>query len=746
MRLTTWNVNGIRNPFGYAPWNTDRTFPAMFDILQSDIVVMQELKIQRKDLRDDMVLLDGWDCYFSLPKTKKGYSGVGIYTRNATCAPIKAEEGVLGVLSPPGTKTMFRNLPEEESIGGYPSDLQIAELGVDPALLDSEGRCVCLQFPAFVLFGVYSPANSNGLRDDFRYGFLSALDCRIRNLVKSGKNVVLVGDLNVSRSEIDTANGEEDMKKAGMTHEEYVSAPNRRIFNQMIIGGDVVGERDEGREEQIMWDLVREFHPDRRGMYTHWEQKINARPGNFGSRIDFVLPSRDMKDWFCDANIQEGLMGSDHCPVYGEFKAVVPFKTSGGNIEDRHMLDIMNPPGYFKKGERITDWSIKNVPVFSGKLLPEFDKRRSIKDMFKKPAMPAATSTQQINNHKSDSSSLSSTAQIDSTEHPWDDNDERYTASEMPASSSNQISTQVRSPGTKRKAAEAPPPKSVKRQKSNGQANATKSTSTKGQSSLKGFFASKANQSPTKSPVKSSGQATLSNGHQHNESPFDNALGPSPAEGLENDAAARDASTNSPSTPPAHQGDTESGTTPSPTKPEPPPPPSPSNCSTDGSVHDPIVAKDSWTKLMSKPSAPSCEHGEPCKVMLTKKKGENQGRSFWMCARPLGPSGKKEKNSQWRYLNARRHYLLAISTTTLNVSTMPGPPYTTSTFISFDVPKMAFSSPPAPFRPGYSPISPPPSTSSTSSSSGTFFSDARRNIRASFTAPDSGVSYSSSAA
>ena len=44
----------------------------MFDILEADIVVMQELKIQRKDLRDDMVMLDGWDCYFSLPKQKKG--------------------------------------------------------------------------------------------------------------------------------------------------------------------------------------------------------------------------------------------------------------------------------------------------------------------------------------------------------------------------------------------------------------------------------------------------------------------------------------------------------------------------------------------------------------------------------------------------------------------------------------------------------------------------------------------------
>jgi AP endonuclease-2 len=34
--------------------------------------------------------------------------------------------------------------------------------------------------------------------------------------------------------------------------------------------------------------------------------------------------------------------------------------------------------------------------------------------------------------------------------------------------------------------------------------------------------------------------------------------------------------------------------------------------------------------------------------MQTKKKGSNQGRSFWMCARPLGPSGQKEKGTEWR--------------------------------------------------------------------------------------------------
>ncbi len=48
----------------------------MFDILEADIVVMQETKIQRKDLQDDMVLVPGWDCYFSLPKYKKGDTGL----------------------------------------------------------------------------------------------------------------------------------------------------------------------------------------------------------------------------------------------------------------------------------------------------------------------------------------------------------------------------------------------------------------------------------------------------------------------------------------------------------------------------------------------------------------------------------------------------------------------------------------------------------------------------------------------
>jgi len=237
-----------------------------------------------------------------------GYSGVGIYTRQSKCAPIRAEEGLLGVLCPPNSSTKYRDLPDDACIGGYPTPSQIADLGVDPAVLDAEGRCLVLEFPAFVLFGVYSPANSNGQRDDFRYGFICALDTRIRNLAKMGKRVVLTGDLNVSREEIDTAKAEEHIRAEGLTRDDYLNAPNRRIFNQLLEGGKVPGKRDEGRETPVLWDICRGFHENREGMFTHWEQKINARPANFGSRIDYVICSIEMKSWFSDSNIQEGLM------------------------------------------------------------------------------------------------------------------------------------------------------------------------------------------------------------------------------------------------------------------------------------------------------------------------------------------------------------------------------------------------------------------------------------------------------
>ncbi|KIW25436.1 exodeoxyribonuclease III [Cladophialophora immunda] len=584
IRITTWNVNGIRNPFGYQPWRDKRTFEGMFDILEADMVIFQETKIQRKDLRDDMVLVPGWDNYWSLPKHKKGYSGVVIYTRNATCAPIRAEEGITGILTPPNSSTSFRDLPDEEQIGGYPNAEQLSEADYDPATLDSEGRCVILEFPAFVLIGTYCPAERDETRTHYRTSYLRVLDARIRNLVKMGKRVVWAGDLNISREEIDTAAAQESMRKNGIDPVQWISTPARKMFNQLLVGGKVHGEREEGRETPIMWDICRAFHEGRKGMYTCWETKVNARPGNYGSRIDYVVCSHDMKDWFSDANIQEGLMGSDHCPVYAVLKDTV----FADGVE-RHTLDIVNPPGMFVNGVRKQEWSNKCLLPMSGKLIQEFDKRQSIRDMFtRKPSLPKAKSS--IGDTDTNGAAVDAAvtmAAVAGADAPTPSEADDFSALTKTASN---VSTNIKGISGKRSGRATEAPTAAKRSKTAPQA--TSNGIGKGQQSLRGFFASKSSTAPAPRVDEPLIEAKIE------KAPQDPPI-PKAAPSLEDEAAS-------------------------------------------------FSARQTWGKLFSKPVAPKCEHGEPCKTMQTKKPGANCGRSFWMCARPLGPSGKQEKGTQWR--------------------------------------------------------------------------------------------------
>jgi AP endonuclease-2 len=453
--------------------------------------------------------------------------------------------------------------------------------------------------------------DSNGLRDGFRIGFLEAVETRIRNLTKMGKNVIWAGDLNVSRDTIDTARAEESMTAEGMTHDQYLSTPNRRIFNQLLLNGKVPGQRDEGREEPVLYDLCREFHPEREGMFTHWEQKINARPGNFGSRIDFILCSLAMKDWFKEANIQEGLMGSDHCPVYAVTKDKVPTTEFG---EERHVLDLLNPADMFKDGVRLREYDpAKDILPLSGKLLTEFTKRRSIRDMFsKKPALSETTSTPMPTMVET-----STATEVDVAEPipaAATEPDKELEPGAATATSSAAIGipilsqTPLKSAEKRRASASASPIKPVKRGKSNASAAPSKA-SKGGQQSLKGFFQPKtkaADPSPTKDTAPASPAAngvgdSLSQSTASMPSPSPSAAGPITSEFFDSDPRASQE-----------------------------------------------ASKASWTKLFSKKPSPRCEHGEPCITLTTKKPGVNCGRQFWICPRPIGPSGQKEVGTQWR--------------------------------------------------------------------------------------------------
>jgi AP endonuclease 2 len=513
---------------------------------------------------------------------------VAIYTRNSICCPIRAEEGITGTLCPPNSSVRFRDLPESQQIGGYPRPGQLSG-EVDEATLDSEGRCVILEFPAFVLIGTYSPANRDSSRDEFRVGFLNALDVRVRNLIAAGKQVILTGDLNVIRSQLDTCNLLEALRKEDMTLEDWLAMPSRRLFNQLIFEGDVVGERDEGRDGPVMWDICRCFHPDREGMYTCWDTKRNTRPANNGSRIDYVLCSANLKDWAIDSNIQEGLMGSDHCPVYVTFGDAVD---RGG--EKMHLLDLMNPEGMFRNGKRIRDWTPKDLLPMSARLIPEFDRRRSIRDMFmKKPAtkQPTANTTESpdATENSAPNTPLDSTIE---TRRPLLQESTPKLPSEIsitaPAAPPIEDPLKAKSQMSAKRPADKPssPRRTLKKSRTS-ESQVSKTNGGKSQTSLASFFKPKTPREDPAAPKPAASPPAPS--HESPVRPKAATLTSTQAEPSSQPMSALDAAEK---------------------------------------VFDPIETKELWSKFqLGARQAPRCEHGEPCISLLTKKPGVNCGMS-----------------------------------------------------------------------------------------------------------------------
>ncbi|KAG4305932.1 hypothetical protein PORY_000842 [Pneumocystis oryctolagi] len=331
MRLVSWNCNGIRNLFDYHPWSSEKSFKFMFEKLQADIICFQETKIQRKDLTYDMINVPGYFAFYTFSKKKKGYSGVAVYVKQSLCTPLKAEEGITGHLLHADTGIPYIKSPESIAIGGY------MEISNQQALeLDQEGRCIILDLNLFVLFCVYCPLDSDLERSKFRRAWMEVLDFRIRNLRKKGRNIIIMGDINVFINSIDAYYPIDEFKGKG--EDEIDESDQETWLNRILLP----------HPDGFMIDICRHFHPNRKGMFTCWNTKINARSCNFGTRIDYILVSNELLPWFEYADIQADLMGSDHCPIFAEIKSNMYNWKGSGKIDN--ILDLLNKSGTFTDG------------------------------------------------------------------------------------------------------------------------------------------------------------------------------------------------------------------------------------------------------------------------------------------------------------------------------------------------------------------------------------------------------------
>lgn len=350
IRYITFNVNSIKTLFNYHPWNQlNNSVDGLLSCINGDIVSLQELKVPPNGLQQ-LGVLNHYRAFVLIPKSKKGYSGVGLYIRvpnehdkpqvKQNLAVMKAEEGITGMLTDPSSKKAY--CESSESIGGYLSEDQIKEVDSNYSELsevDSEGRCVVVELAnGNVIFSLYCPANSTQTSEgqDFRIRFLKILFLRSMNLKLMGKNVIIMGDINVSPDLIDNAEAinlltknkivDNNIRDGGVEFEKAnleaclafrSDGSHRRLLN-MYLKPTMAGVPPE--KTYFLHDTTRHYQNRQTELYTVWNTQTNSRQSNYGSRIDLIMVSNENQlKVVSKAGILPFLFGSDHCPVFTDF-------------------------------------------------------------------------------------------------------------------------------------------------------------------------------------------------------------------------------------------------------------------------------------------------------------------------------------------------------------------------------------------------------------------------------------------
>ena len=255
MRIISFNANGLRSAArkGFFDW-----FPQQ----DADILCVQETKAQEHQLAGPEFLVDGYRAWFRDATTKKGYSGVAIYSRHE------------------------------------PDEVRTA-LGRES--FDEEGRYIEARFGNLSVVSFYIPSGSSGeLRQGFKFEVMDWLAPHLEEWLASGRDYVLCGDWNIVRSALDIRNWKSNQKNSGCL------PPERDWLNRLC------GEGADGN--RACWvDAYRALEPEGQD-YTWWSNRGAAYANNVGWRIDYQLVTPRLGERLRGWSVLREPRFSDHAP------------------------------------------------------------------------------------------------------------------------------------------------------------------------------------------------------------------------------------------------------------------------------------------------------------------------------------------------------------------------------------------------------------------------------------------------
>ncbi|EGZ23668.1 hypothetical protein PHYSODRAFT_481346 [Phytophthora sojae] len=297
LRLVTWNVNGLRAVLQRLGQNLQQ----FLEGLEADIICLQETKMTRSELDQELVRPPGFDAFYSFCRHRGGYSGVVTFVKS-DLPTVAAEEGLTGLWQAKDSVGHLGSLQNELS----------SKLVSD---LEAEGRCVITDHQAFVLLNTYCPALASADRLEYKLQFHALLEDRVRALRRANKRVVVVGDINIAHREIDHC--DPDTHRADGSS--FADHPCRRWMDGFVGKPEeqdcnFYSEPKSGYEFKMV-DAFRHFYPTQTKAFTCWNTQTGARQTNYGTRIDYILVDPAFLQSVTACSIEADRLGSDHCPV-----------------------------------------------------------------------------------------------------------------------------------------------------------------------------------------------------------------------------------------------------------------------------------------------------------------------------------------------------------------------------------------------------------------------------------------------
>jgi exodeoxyribonuclease-3 len=242
MKIATWNVNGIRAREAQVCEWLEREQP--------DVVCLQEIKADPAQVPERCKLAD----YHAYWHGGRGYSGVSLHVR--------------------------RPLLDADPQWSHPP-------------FDMETRIVQVAIGNWVVASVYVP---NGGKDyPAKLAFFTSLADWAAKLHDEGRELVVCGDLNIARLEIDVHPKERKATIIGQRPEE------RELFDRLL--------------DDRMVDVGRAVDPDNDRLFSWWPPWRNMRQRNIGWRIDYILASKSIAARVTSCVVQADVGTSDHAPV-----------------------------------------------------------------------------------------------------------------------------------------------------------------------------------------------------------------------------------------------------------------------------------------------------------------------------------------------------------------------------------------------------------------------------------------------